>query len=161
MTSLTLVSPFTDDVNLLKLAREIAMDLHDLPDILKRHGLSEEDWTRLSTDQNFLKLLEGEVVAWQAAANTHDRTKLKAAALVEEWLPEANRRIHDPGEALSAKTELAKLLARIADMGLGNANVNGGGERFVVNINLGGDKQLKFTHEVTPQVIEHSPTTET
>jgi len=146
------------DALYVKLAREIAIDHHELGDILTRYGVTELEWERIRTDPRFQSLLKTEIEAWQSAVNTHERTKLKAAAMIEEWMPEAMGRLHDKGENLSAKVELGKLIARIAGMGLNNAEINGGvGEKFSVTINLGSDNQLKFEKEVTPKVIEATP----
>lgn len=155
MTVSTVPSLYSRETLLIRVAREIAIDFKDLETILKHHQLSPKEFDKIKKDPRFLRILEGEILAWNAATNTHERTKLKAAALVEEWLVEANARINDPGEHLSAKTELVKLLTRIAGMGVENATVNGaGGERFVVNINLGEGRNLTFAKEVTPKVID-------
>lgn len=162
MGGVTITSPVgIDEVTCLKLAREIAMDLHELPQILDRYKISEEDWQELRAHPAFLRYLDSEVAAWQAATNTHERVKLKAAAAVEEWIPELFSRMHVAGESLSAKIEGGKLLARLAGMGLTNANVEGGGEKFQVTINLGADQQIKIEKDVTPKVIDGEVVEET
>lgn len=147
-------TPFLHETKLLKVAREIAIDLHDIETILKNHSIEPKQWARIQTDPRFLRLLEGEIIAWQAATNTHERTKLKAAALIEEWLLEANKIIHNHGEPLSGRAEVVKFLGRVAGMGLDKIQGEGGGERFSVTINLGGDQKLTFQKEVTSKVIE-------
>lgn len=145
-----------DDLRLIMIAREIAIDHFELEDILSRYEINQEEWERISSLPRFTELLRSETEAWQAARNTHERTKLKAAALIEHWLPEASARMFDPKEPLPAKNETAKLVARIAGMGLNSADIQGGGgEKFSVTINLGQDHKLQFAHQVTPQVIEH------
>jgi hypothetical protein len=147
---------YSKDVQYLRLAREIAADLYEIQTILKNNNVNSEQWEAIKADPRFLALLESEVAAWNAAGNTHERTKLKAGMLIEEWLLEANTRLHDGKEALPAKTEVAKLLARLA--GMGNERVDAtaglGGERFSITINLGADTKLQFQKEVTPKVIE-------
>lgn len=143
---------------LVKLAREIAIDHYTADEILSRNGLSATDWSQIQVHPRFRELLETELVAWHSATNTHERVKLKAAALIEEWLTEANTRIHDPKESLSAKTELGKLLTRIAGMGLNDTNINSQGEKMSITINLGEDSKLKFEKDITPRVIEGSAT---
>lgn len=140
----------------VKLAREIAINHYDTETILKHYRITTDEWERIIAHPRFLELLEAEQQAWNGALNTHERTKLKAAALVEEWLPEANQRLHDSGENLNAKVELGKLLARIAGMGLQNAAVEGAqGEKFSITINLGADAKLKFEkQQVTSKVID-------
>ena len=155
MAEATLPSSYVHDNLILRIAREIALDLFDIETILKNHQITPEQWAKLQNDPNFQRLLESETAAWSAAGNTHERTKLKAAMLVEEWLPEANARLHEKGETLTAKTELAKLLTRIAGMGLNTAELNNNvGEKFSITINLGADQQLKFEKQATPKVIE-------
>jgi hypothetical protein len=146
------------EVTLLKLAREVAMDLHPLEDILKRHKVSKADFTRISKLTRFQALLTDAVTTWHGALNTHERTKLKAAALVEEWLPELNTRMHDPQESLNAKIEGGKLAARIAEMGLSKAGIEGGiGEKVSITINMGADSKLEFKKEAPPQIIDVTP----
>lgn len=146
---------YTTDVKFLRIAREIAMDLNTVETILENYQLTSKQWEDLKSDANFLRLLEAEVASWNAAGNTQERTKLKAGMLVEEWLTEANARIHDNKELLSAKTEVVKVLARIANMGQERSDqAAAGGQRFSVTINLGADHKLNFTKDVTPKVIE-------
>jgi hypothetical protein len=149
------VSLYEQDTVLLRLAREIAIDLFPIETILANNKIDQTQFERIKTDPRFLKLVESEVMAWNAAANTHERTKLKAGALIEEFLPEAHGRLHDGKEPLSAKTELLKALARIANMGNERGQGEAGaGERFTVTINLGADQKLEFSKSVTPKVTQ-------
>jgi hypothetical protein len=143
-------------VDLATLAREVAVDLYSIEDILKRHRITPEQWDRINKHPGFQAMLAGQVQAWHSALNTHERVKLKSAIIVEEWLEEANRRIHDPKENLPAKTEVVKQLGRFAEMGLTNAKVEGGsGEKFSVTINLGNDAKLTLLKEQAPVIIDH------
>ena len=139
----------------LNLARELALGQRDLQTILAEYQVEWDRWELIRGNARFQQILTSEMTAWNAALNTHDRTRLKAAAMIEGWLKEANDRMHDPEENLSAKTEVAKLVSRIAEMGTTNAAVSGGGgERFSISINLGADTKLSFDKTVTPKVIE-------
>lgn len=146
------VSGFSDTI-MLKLAREIAMDIHPIEDILKAHQVSDDEWQEISKSQNFQNYLHQFVQEWQSAANTAERVKLKSMAMVEESLPEFYARMHDRDESLNAKTEVLKTISRFAGMG-GNVDTGVVGEKFSVTINLGADQQLRFERDVTPQVIE-------
>lgn len=144
-----------DHVKLLKLARELAMNIQPLENILEQHGIEQDDFERLKTHPTFVKLLESETAAWESAVNTHERVKLKSASVIEEWLPELNNRIHDSREALPAKIEAGKLLAKLAGMGLSNMDVSGGAaDRFSVTINIGADKQINIEKELPSKVID-------
>ena len=143
----------TTDVMMLKLAREIAMDIQSIEDILKNQQVSAEQWEEIQRNQRFKSYLSNAVEEWQSATNTPERVKLKSMAFVEEALPEFFARAHDPKETLAAKTEVLKTIAKFAGVG---GSVEGAvtGERMVVTINLGADNQLRIERDVTPQVIE-------
>lgn len=152
----TEVVPFRlSDITLVKLAREVAMNIHTTEDILKTYHIPLEAWADICEMPRFQQLLETEVAQWNGALNTHERVKIKAAAMVEEWLPELHERMHDRSESLNSKIEAGKLAARLAGMGLTGAGISGGGsEGFKVTINLGADSQLTFEKEVPARVID-------
>lgn len=143
------------DLTLVQVAREIAMNIQSIETILEAHQINNETWNKIKVTPRFNQILEAESAAWNSAINTHERVKLKSAALVEDWLPEAYARMNDPTENLNSKTELGKLVARLAGMGLSNANItDGSGERFSITINLGNDAQLKFEKQLPMKVVE-------
>lgn len=154
MAQVPVVLNSKEDIGLVKLAREIAINHFPIETILERYQITPETWEDVQKNPRFQQLLEHEIKEWHGALNTHERTKLKAAAMVEEYLPEANQRIHDSRENLNSKVELVKLLTRIA--GMGESRIEGGpaGEKFSVTINLGADQKLTFEKEVTPRVID-------
>lgn len=150
-----LVDVKSKDALYFKLAREIAVDLHDIQTILKNNEINQAEWEVIQRDARFRQILTAAVEAWNRADNTPERVKLKSGVLIEEWLLEANTRIHDKTEGLTAKTEVVKVLARLAGMGERATADAGTGQRFSVTINLGGGGT--FAKEVTPKVttIEH------
>lgn len=162
MAAVAKVDESISEVTLLKLAREIAMDIQPLQAILKSHQISPETWSYIKDTPRFLWFLKDQMATWEGALNTHERVKLKAAAMLEEWLPELNNRIHDGHETLPAKIEAGKLLTKMAGIGerAAAAEGGGGGERFSVTINLGADTQLKFDKELPIKVIDHEPAPE-
>ena len=135
---------------LAKLAKEVAYDHYTPEQLIERNNISISEWSEISAHPTFVKLLKEEILAWNGAANTNERIKLKSAALVENWLKEANEQLHNPEATLSSKTELAKLLTRIGGMGLNDTNVTGAiGEKVNITINLGDDRPAKFTKDIT------------
>jgi hypothetical protein len=154
--ALTSTAPTTvDEATAWKVAREIAVGLETVETILETHKVTAEAWAKLQASPLFQRLLQEQVEAWSSALNTNERARLKAAAMVEYWLKEANARAHDPKEALSSKVELMKWVKTVAGMGVpGAGGEGGGGDRFSVVINLGADQSLKFTKEATPKTIE-------
>jgi hypothetical protein len=150
---------YDDDALLVKIAQEVAMERRDVDDIVKHYGLTSEQWDKISTDRYFISLVAQATEAWHATNNTHERTRLKAATIIEEWLPEAYQRLHDNQEALPAKTGLATLVSRLAGMGGRDATIEGTApERFVVNINLGPQKDIRLEKSIDhAKVIEAIP----
>jgi hypothetical protein len=147
------------EVTLLRVAREIAMEIYPLDTILENHKLSHEDFEYVKRLPRFNELLQDAIITWHSALNTHERVKVKAAALMEEWLPELNTRMHDREEPLMSKVKAAELGARLANMGMRDVSVDDSSHsRFSVVINLGADKQIKIDKEV-PKQIEHNETT--
>ena len=155
----TVISPSNSDLDYIRLAREIAMDILPIETILKQYDISDETWLKLQANTKFRIILSNEVEAWSSALNTFERVKVKSASMLEEWLPTLNSRMHDYSENLPAVIEAGKMLAKIA--GLGNEKDSSGvvGERFVINISMGPKADpLEFAKEVTSKVtIEHEP----
>lgn len=143
------------ELTLLKLSREIARNIHDIETILERFGIDPELWEHISKLPRFVDFLQSESEAWNGAANTSERVKIKSLSFVEELLPEMYARAHDPREPLSSKVELLKTIGKFG--GVGVSSFEGAiGEKLSVTINMGADSQLKFEKDITPQVIEGS-----
>lgn len=153
MTAITKKEPSFNDVTLLKLAREISMDMRSVEEILELHEVSQEEWVVISIMPRFQSYLRQCIEEWNSAVNTAERVKLKSLAFVEEALPEFYARAHDPQESLNAKVEVLKTVARFAGVG-GSVDSAVSGERLSVTINLGADQQLKIEKNITPTIIE-------
>jgi len=154
-------SPSNSDLTMIKLAREIAMDIQPLPEIFKQYAITDETWAELQRNTKFQMLLATEVEAWQTALNTHERVKMKSASMLEEWLPTLYRRMSDDEEALPATIEAGKMLARIAGLGMPTDISGAIGERFVINISMGPQATpVEFTKDVTPvpKIIDNEVT---
>lgn len=149
-----------DDIEMIKLAREIAMDQRELDEILEMHGVSKEKFEKLKVSPRFVSVLTSELAAWGSATNTNERVKLKSGAMIEEFLPHLYARLVDPKENLMAKVKGAELAAKLAGMGLSEAKINDPTDRVTITINLGEDKKLEFRKTLPVQVIEHESTFE-
>jgi len=154
MHGVTKQHPSFNDVILLKLARDVAMDMRPIEDVLSVHQITSEEWQRISELPAFQHYLRQSLQEWNSATNTAERVKLKSLAFVEEALPEFYARAHDPKEPLNSKVEVLKTVARFA--GVGGSGGDGAlvGERLSVTINLGADHQLKIEKDIGPQTIE-------
>lgn len=142
------------DATIVALAREIAIDLYPVETILKQHDIAPETWSAIQRNPRFQQFLENEIKAWNGALNTQQRVKLKAASVIEEFLPEAHHRLHGP-DTLTSKVELAKLVSRLAEMGMTGVGAEGvAGDKFSVTINLGADNQLRIEGKTPPKTID-------
>lgn len=152
-----------DDMKLVKLAREIARGIKPIPDILSDNGLTQPDFEDIQTLPHFNKMLASEIAAWGSAENTADRVKLKAGAMIEEFLPELYARLNDRSEPLMAKIKAVEVASKLAGYGERDiASVGSPGDRVQVIINLGSDTKLQYDKRLPPKVIEHeAPVVET
>lgn len=142
------------DQRMLVLAREIASDIYEIEDIIKRHGLSREQFETILRNPHFTKLLEDAAIAWGEALNTPERIKIKSLTMLEDWLTTAYQILHEPKYSLRDKVELAKLVGRFAGMGEKGVMDTSGGERISISINMGDtSKQLET------KIIEHEQVT--
>lgn len=153
MQEITRASPGANDVTLLRLAREIAMDIHPVETILATLEISADEWLDIQQNPTFRGYLRTAIEEWQSATNTQERVRLKSLAFVEEALPEFYARAHDPSENLQHKIRVLEVVAKFAGVG-GNVDTALSGEKFSVTINLGADHQVRIERDVTPQVIE-------
>lgn len=139
-----------------RLARSIAQDMLELHEILKINGVSEDEWYAIEKHPQFQKYLQEAILSWNAAENAPERVKIKAAASIEEWLPEAFSQMHNQEAPLLHRNDLAKLMAKLAGFDKSGVDTaGGGGERFHVTINLGGDAKLEIEKQLPSRVIEH------
>jgi hypothetical protein len=155
MTKLIDPTTLISELTYLKLARQIALNIHPLQTILETHQITVSQWETIQNNPHFQRLLQQQVEGWEAAENTHERVKLKAASMVEEFLPELYGKLHDPSETLNSKIEAAKLARDLAGMGRNSVDAAGVGEKFTVTINLGTQEPLRIEKDITPKVIEH------
>lgn len=149
------------DITVMAIAREIAVDHFPLSEVLKRWNVSPIQWERISALPEFKTYLLQERATWAAATNTPARVRLKSAAMIEFYLPEASRRLHDPKEALNHKVALLTQIAKFAGMGDGNAEQGTAGPTDHVNIviNIGPQQapveiSTHRTIDLTSEVIE-------
>jgi len=155
MAQVSVPDPTISEHILIKLAREIAMDIQPIDNILRDNGVDGDQWENIQSNTRFRMLLETETSAWGSALNTQERLRLKSAAALEEWLPELFTRMNDRNENLNAKVEAGKLISRWAGVGGTGTQTVEGGEKFSVTINLGADNQIKIEKEVPYKVIDH------
>jgi len=134
---------------LLKLAREVAMDILELPAILKGFSLTEEQYAVIETNSFFQRALEAYRIEWNSALSTRDRIRVQSATALENALPSIGARMTKETESLDAQVKAGSLLAKLA--GVEDQRQEGGGEKFTITINLGADTKLQYEKSVAPK----------
>lgn len=143
------------DTAMRRVAREIAMDLYPLDKILENIEISAEEFGKWKDHPQFLKYLSQFRDEWSAATNTTERTKIKAGLVMEEFMEEAYKELHNVKQNLNHRVELGKLVAKIAGMGEPKfAGQVGGG--FTLSINIGSHERVTIQPEVS-KLINHDP----
>src|ERR1700681_3157223 len=92
-------SPQLTIVMVAGLAREIAMGIREVPDILETYKISTAAYEKLKDHEVFVKLVDSARIEWHAATNTPGRTQIEAAAALEQALPIAYARAISGNEA--------------------------------------------------------------
>lgn len=148
---------FDRDTNMRRVARELAMDIHPLDDILKNCGIPTSEFDKWRSHPNFLRYLAEFQAEWHSATNTHERVKMKAGVVLEEWMEDAYLNLHDKKLPLNHRVELGKLVAKIGGMGEPKFNMQGGGgSGFSLTININNDAKGRVViGQDKPKVIEH------
>lgn len=144
------ISPIPQEDSLyLSLARAIAMDLQELEDILKAHGVTHDEWDGIRDQARFQAFLKSAIDDWNKPMNTPERIRLKALAMVELGLETMWAAMHDTKEPLTARVELFKTVAKMGSVDVEKREAIESGEKFSVVINLGSDT-LKVTAPALP-----------
>ena len=152
--SLATSSVFSDD-RLVQLAREIAMDIHELPDVLKRLNITPAQWEAIQRNPRFVGYLNDAMTTWHSALNGSERIKVKSLTAIEDWLATAYGLLHNEKENLRDKTELAKLISRLAGVGEKALNEMPVGEKISITINMGEKSVHAEKTAAIPKIIEH------
>jgi hypothetical protein len=143
--------PNISQSDLARLARDIAMDIKERYVVLKDHGLTPAQYDYLETYNEFYKnALQAACIEWHAPLSTAERIKIEAQAILEDSLLDLGARMRNKSEGLPGVVEAAKFFGKIA--GVGEREVGSGpvGERFVINIDLGGDTKVTVSSGDVP-----------
>lgn len=144
--SLVGLPPKLDYVELTKLAREIAMDIKERHVILREYGLTQTHYDFLDTHNEFFRAaLAAACAEWHSPMSTPERLRVEAAAILEDSLPGLGARMQTKAEGLPGVIEAAKLFAKIAGVGERAVSDQIAGERFTINIDLGGDQKISVS----------------
>lgn len=149
------------ELDISRLAREIARNLKPLDLVLEAHGIESEQWERIKDSDIFNTRLVEEAAVWSASTkdNLRHRIATKAAVAVEELLLDAISMVQDPRIGGEARIKALHFLAKMGQLDVNQATKDDGSGRVTINI-LMGNRKLSFDKETSqPAIIEHDPVT--
>jgi hypothetical protein len=129
-----------DEHTLLKLAREMAMNVRGYKTVFSDYGIDENDYVELLKNEFFKKALDTFTREWNATTSTEERLRIGSLAYLEQLFPIITGRAMRDTENLAAATEVGKLLAKMAGVGEVR-NDKSAAERFIITINMGGETE--------------------
>lgn len=154
-----LPTPPTDlDGKMRRIARELAMDLYSLDQILAHCDTTVQEFEQLKKHPQFTNYYTQFKDEWSTATNAKERAKIKASIIMEEFMEEAYTSLHDKKQPLNHRTELGKLVAKIAEMGEPRLNAGAnGGPAFSLTINIGDPRNNVTIAPEMVKIINHDP----
>lgn len=120
-----------------RLAIEIAVKIRPIPELLNTYNLTRADLVRKLKDPMFRGMVKQAKTVWGSDLSIKERIRLKSQVLVEDSLLEIFKVIHNSENAIPAKLDAFKQLARVAEVDSAEKSKGGEGSRFTVSINLG------------------------
>lgn len=134
----------------LSLAQELAMEITPVMDVLKSHGLSEDQFNDIARSPVFQRYFQEAQVAWGATSSAPLRVRAKMEAMVEQSLPNLFKELLADG-LTGPKVELIK--AMMKGGGIGEASKEVAREGVSIVINMDASKPEKEIKVVT---IDHN-----
>ena len=119
------------------LAAELACDIHELDDILKRHLITREHLRALTEQREFQMMLEQYQRDWNSPMNAQERIKLKASLAAEDGLVDLYAIFKNADFAPNARLDAYKQITTLADAIPKRNEGEGGGSGFSITINVG------------------------
>ncbi len=147
------------EIDISRLAREIARDLRPLELTLEKLNIDSEQYDRIKNNAIFQARMVEEAQMWAAStkANVRDRVALKAAVAIEELLLDAIGIVQNPDIPGAARVQSLQFLAKMGQLGESNMTNDDGSGRVTINIMIGG-KKISFDKETEPRTIDGEAT---
>jgi hypothetical protein len=120
-----------------RLAVEIAVQIRPIPDILVQYNLSRSDLVKKLKDPMFRDMVKQAKSLWHSDLSVKERIRLKSQILVEDSILEIFSILHNRDNAIPARLDAFKQLARVAEVDQPERGKGDTGNRFTVSINLG------------------------
>lgn len=124
------------------LARDLAIGMYDEALILKKAGITAEQYETLKQNEWFQKLVTQLSEEWNQPKNAQQRLAIGAAVGLETVLPDVIARAKVKNEPLQGVAQLVKVIADIAGVGGSNKAPAPPSEKFSITIDLGGEPEV-------------------
>jgi hypothetical protein len=136
------------DLDIARIAREIARDLKPLQLVLEGAGISLDSFDRIQRTEVFQQHLNEQAALWAGTtkATLRERVATKAAMAIEELLVEAVELVRNKDIPGAARVQALQFIAKVGQLGEANATRDDGSGRVQINIMLGNQK-LQFEGE--------------
>jgi hypothetical protein len=125
-----------EELRLRELANELAKDVEEGPEILKRLGFSTAEYEELCGTNMFRAMLDQAFMEWGGVVNTPKRVKLKAAVNIENGLPDMFQAMVNANEPLASRVKVFEVMARIGGLGNPEPMHMDNGQSFNLTIHL-------------------------
>lgn len=129
-----------------RLAIEIAVQLRPIAEVLVAYSLSRSELAGKLKNPMFRDMVKQAKSIWSSDLSIKERIRLKSQILVEDSLLSIFSIVHGSDNAIPAKLDAFKQLARVAEVDAPERAKGEIGSRFTVHINLG--------ETVKPVIIE-------
>ena len=144
-----------DDHTLSRLANELAREIYSPEDVMRTFNLSLDEFGAIvATNQTFQQMYREAHALWHSTTNVSGRIEVKSRFILEQYLDQAYKDLHNENVSLSAKVELAKMLAGFGKLltkdPLPAAQV---GDKFTIQINF-SNKQISTEKALQPPPVE-------
>ena len=145
--------PDLDEIGLVRLAREMAMNIRTWQAVFADFQITEEDYYEIEKNEFYQRAKSQYIIEWNATTSTADRLKFQSQSGLEQLLPFLVQRAMDAKEPLAAANDTGKMLAKLGGIGEPKSDGGAAAERFVIQINLGADVDGKPVVETYDKAI--------
>jgi len=135
-----------------RLAIELAVQLRPVNELLIAYSTTRSELAVKLKDKMFRDMVKQAKRLWASDLSIKERIRLKSQVLVEDSLLSIFSIVHNADNAIPAKLDAFKQLARVAEVDAPERSKGDSGTRFTVEINLGADS--------APVIIDATPNAE-
>lgn len=137
-----------------RLARDVAMNIHELNEILPTYGLDEAQFNRIAGTAFYQQLWRNYLIEWNSPLSAEKRIKLGAQSLLEAAMPGLGAGMCNIRQPLKERVDAAKLFARLGDVDGDRKSNASDAEKFVINISFGKNNRVNVVTELAPKPPE-------